>query len=221
MLLIDSELKWLALNDIQDIQEEITQNKDRFTELHSKIRQLDTNYKIKDQEVNSAKNKEDVATCDDMEVVFEDKYTAAYEVFTEIYSKSMTFKKQSRTVEKVYMVAENVEIELLLCGEGFNHQLIIYRHTSSATASLVVKLYAKKQDSAGNPVGETKELAEIRLQQLELEMQAVALEEPIRSLNTNIGAAQAILDGNLRKVDDLTAQVANIEEGEEEEEEEE
>ncbi|KAF9287383.1 hypothetical protein BGZ74_001085 [Mortierella antarctica] len=152
MLSIDSELKWLALNDLQDIQEEIMQNNDRFTELHSKIRQLDTKYKIKDKEVNSTKNKDDVATRDDMEVVFEDKYTAAYEI--------MTFKKQPRAVKKVYMVAENVEIEVLLGGKGFNHQLIIYRCTSDATASLV-------------------------------------------------------------KGDNLTAQVANMEEGEEEEEEEE
>ncbi|KAF8989770.1 hypothetical protein BGZ52_000495, partial [Haplosporangium bisporale] len=45
----------------------------------------------------------------------------------------------------------------------------------------MVKLYAKKQDAAGNPVGETKEMADIRLQQLDLEKQLAAAEERIRS----------------------------------------
>ncbi|KAG0318010.1 hypothetical protein BG000_004360, partial [Podila horticola] len=182
MLSIDSELKWLALNDFQDVQKEIIQNNNRLAALHSKICQLDIDYKIKDQEVNSAKNKEDVAARDDMEVVFEDKFHAPAEAYPEIYSKTMTFKKQPRTVEKVHMVAENVKIELALGGEGFDNWMVIYRRTSRAAASLVVKLYAKKQDSAGNLVGETKELTEIRLQRLELEMQVVALEEQILSL---------------------------------------
>ncbi|KAG0348332.1 hypothetical protein BG005_011606, partial [Podila minutissima] len=133
-------------------------------------------------EVNSAKNKENFATRDDMEIVFEDKFTAAAEPYPEIYSKTMTFKKQPRTVEKVHMVAENVEIEQELGGEGFNHWKIIYRRTSSgAAASLVVKLYAKKQDSTGNPVGETEELAKIRHERLDLEKQLAAVEERIRS----------------------------------------
>ncbi|KAG0316467.1 hypothetical protein BG000_004857, partial [Podila horticola] len=48
-------------------------------------------------------------------------------------------------------------------------------------ASLVVELYAKKQDSAGNPVGETKELAKIRRERLDLEKQLGAVEERVRS----------------------------------------
>ncbi|KAG0320507.1 hypothetical protein BG000_003539 [Podila horticola] len=79
------------------------------------------------------------------------------------------------------MVAENVEIEQALGGEGFNHWKIIYRRTSGAAASLVVKLYAKKQDSAGNPVGETEELAKIRRERMDLEKQLAAVEERIRS----------------------------------------
>ncbi|KAG0076092.1 hypothetical protein BGZ93_002080 [Podila epicladia] len=79
---IDSELKSLALNDFQDIQE-IVKSKDTFTELHSKIRELDVSYKIKDQEVNSTKNKEN-AYPDDMEVVFEDKCMVASESYPEI-----------------------------------------------------------------------------------------------------------------------------------------
>ncbi|KAG0334615.1 hypothetical protein BG005_004824, partial [Podila minutissima] len=164
MLSFDSELKWLTLNDFQDIQKEITHNNDRFTELQSKIRQLGLDYRNMDQEVHNAKNKEDVATCDDMEVIFKDKFMAAAAFYPEIYSNTMIFEKQPRMVEKVHMVAENVEIELALGGEGFNHWMIVYHRTSGAAASLVVKLYAKKQDSTGNPVSETKELTDIRFQ---------------------------------------------------------
>ncbi|KAG0012332.1 hypothetical protein BGZ81_001650, partial [Podila clonocystis] len=65
---------------------------------------------------------------------------------------------------------------------GFNHWKIIYRRTpSGAAASLVVKLYAKKQDSAGNPIGETEELAKIRRERLDLEKQLSLVEERIRS----------------------------------------
>ncbi|KAG0092285.1 hypothetical protein BGZ92_010340 [Podila epicladia] len=181
MVSIDTNLKWQARDAFQETQKEITQNNKDLLELRRKIRQLDLDYKTQDQEVNSAKNKEDVATRDDMEIVFEDKFTAVAEPYPEIYSKTMTFKKQPRTVEKVHMVAENVEIEQSLGGEGFNHWKIIYRRTSGAAASLVVKLYAKKQDSAGNPVGENEEMAKIRRERLDLEKQLAVVEERIRS----------------------------------------
>ncbi|KAF9392178.1 hypothetical protein CPB97_003503 [Podila verticillata] len=164
MIAFDAELKWQARDAFQDTQKEITQNNKDLLELCGKIRQLHIDYKAKDQIVNSAKNKEDVATRDDMEVVFEDKYTAAAEPYPEIYPRTMTFKKQPRTVEKVHMVCENVEIEQALGGEGVNHWKIIYRRTSGAAASLVVKLYARKQDSAGNPVGENEDMTSIRRQ---------------------------------------------------------
>ncbi|KAG0352136.1 hypothetical protein BG005_008385 [Podila minutissima] len=80
------------------------------------------------------------------------------------------------------MVAGNVEIELFLGGEGSYYWMVIYRRTSSAAASLVVKLYAKKQDSAGNPDGETEELSQIRHERLDLEKQLAVVEERIRSL---------------------------------------
>ncbi|KAF9327194.1 hypothetical protein BG006_009467, partial [Podila minutissima] len=181
MVSIDTYIKWQDHIAFQDTQKEITQNNKGCVELRSKIRQLGLDYKTKNQEVNSAKNKEDVATRDDMEVVFEDKFTAAAEPYPEIYSKTMTFKKQPRMVEKVHMVADNVEIEQELGGEGFNHWKIIYRHKTGAAASLVVKLYAKKHDSAGNPVGETEELAKIRHERLDLEKQLAVVEERIRS----------------------------------------
>ncbi|KAG0357097.1 hypothetical protein BG005_003914 [Podila minutissima] len=181
MVAIDTNLMWQARDAFQDTQKEITQNKKDLLDLRRKIRQLGLDYKTKDQEVNSAKNKEDVTTRDDVEVIFEEKFTAAYEPYPEIYSKIMTFKKQPRTVEKVHMVAENVEIEQAIGGEGFNHWKIIYRRTSGAAASLMVKLYAKKQDSTGNPVGETVELAKIRRERLDLEKQLAAVEERIRS----------------------------------------
>ncbi|KAF9309628.1 hypothetical protein BG003_009528, partial [Podila horticola] len=181
MVSIDTNLKWQARDAFQETQKEITQNNKDLLELRGKIRQLDLDYKTKDQEVNGAKSKEDVATRDDMEVVFEDKFSADAAPYPEIYSKTMTFKKQPRTIEKVLMIAENVEIEQALGGEGFNHWKIIYRRMSGAAASLVVRLYAKKQDGAGNPVGETEELAKIRRERLDLEKQLAAVEERIRS----------------------------------------
>jgi len=66
----------------------------------------------------------------------------------------MTFKKQPRTVEKVHVVCENIEIEQAIGGEGFSHCKIIYHRTSRAVALLVAKLFAKKQDSNGSPVSE-------------------------------------------------------------------
>ncbi|KAF9381035.1 hypothetical protein CPB97_007984, partial [Podila verticillata] len=179
MISIDTNLKRQARDAFQDTQKEITQNNKDLLELKGKIRQLYIDYKAKDQVVNTAKNK-DVVTRDDMEIVFEDKFTAAAEPYPEIHSRNMAFKKQPRMVEKVHMVCENVEIEQIFGGEGFNHWMIIFRRTSGAAASLVVKLYAKKQDSAGNPVGETSELAAIRLQRLDLEKQLAAVEERIR-----------------------------------------
>ncbi|KAG0320739.1 hypothetical protein BG000_003458, partial [Podila horticola] len=152
MVLIDSMLKWQAIDAFHDAQREIDCNNDDLLELYGKIHQLDIDYKTKDQEVNSAKNKEDVATRDDMEIVFEDTFHAPSDVYPEIYSKTMTFKKQPRMIEKVHMVAENVEIELTLGGEG-----------------------------AGNFAGETKELNEIRAQRLELGKQLVVVDERNRS----------------------------------------
>ncbi|KAG0016157.1 hypothetical protein BGZ81_011366, partial [Podila clonocystis] len=180
MVLIDTSLKWLTIDAFQDTQREINQNNWDLFELYSKIRQLNIAYRAKDQLVNSAK-KEDVATRADMEVVFEGKYSAAAKPYPEIYSRTMAFNKQQRMIEKVHMVTENVEIELALGGEGFDDWMIIYRRTSGAAASLAVKLYAKKQDSIGNPAGETKELADIRAKRLRLEKQLVVIEERNRS----------------------------------------
>ncbi|KFH69374.1 hypothetical protein MVEG_04187 [Podila verticillata NRRL 6337] len=57
---------------------------------------------------------------------------------------------------------ENVEIEQALGGEGLNYWMIVNHRMFGVTASLVVKLYDRKQDSTGNPIGETRELANIR-----------------------------------------------------------
>ncbi|KAF9325900.1 hypothetical protein BG006_010634, partial [Podila minutissima] len=182
MVLIDTNLKWQAHDAFQDTQEEITQNNKDLLELRSKIRQLALDYKNKGQEMHNAKKKQDIAMCDDIEVIFEDKFMAAADPYPEISSQIMIFEKQPRMVEKVHMVAENVEIELFLGGEGSYYWMVIYRHTSGAAASLVVKLYAKKQDSAGNPVGETEELSKIRRERLDLEEQLAVVEERIQSL---------------------------------------
>ncbi|KAG0312139.1 hypothetical protein BG000_006391, partial [Podila horticola] len=79
MVSIDTNLKWQARDAFQETQKEITQNNKDLLELRGKIRQLDNDYKTKDQEVNSAKNKEDVVARDDMEVIFEDKFHAPAE----------------------------------------------------------------------------------------------------------------------------------------------
>ncbi|KAF9368278.1 hypothetical protein CPB97_004767, partial [Podila verticillata] len=173
--------RYITAVSFEDTQKEIAQNNKGLLELRGKIRRLDIDYKATDQVVNSAKNKEDVATRDDMDVVFEDKYTAATEPYPEIYSRTMNFEKQPRMIDKVHMICENVEIELALGGEGFNHWMIIYRRTSGAAASFVVKLYARKQGSSGNPFGETSKLAAICLQRLDLKKQLAAVEEHIRS----------------------------------------
>ncbi|KAF9277933.1 hypothetical protein BGZ74_003227, partial [Mortierella antarctica] len=182
MVSIDTNLKWQARDAFQDTQKEITQNNKDLLELHSKIRQLGLDYKNKDQEMHNAKKKQGVAMRDDMEVIFEDKFTAAADPYPEISSQIMIFEKQPRMVEKVHMVAGNVEIELFLGGEGSYYWMVIYHRTSGAAASLVVKLYAKKQDSAGNPVGETEELSKIRRERLDLEKQLALVEERIRSM---------------------------------------
>ncbi|KAG0352274.1 hypothetical protein BG005_008265 [Podila minutissima] len=165
-----SSFTLVLLSRFFPIQKEITQNNDRFTELHSKTRQLDINYKDKD--------KEDVATRDDMEVVFEDKYTASAEPYPEICLKTMTFEKQLRMA---HMVPENVEIELFLVLLADHLPAYIWH-----TASLVAKLYTKKQDS-------TAALStEIHQQRLELEMQVVALEEQVRSHGRTAGQGDHI-----------------------------
>ncbi|KAF8924887.1 hypothetical protein BGZ52_007621, partial [Haplosporangium bisporale] len=104
MVSIDTELKCRARIAFQDTQKEIIQNNKDLLELRDKIRQFHIDYKAKDQVINSATNKEDVTTRDDMEVVFKDKYTVAAESYPEIHSRTMTFKKQPRAVEKVHMV---------------------------------------------------------------------------------------------------------------------
>ncbi|KAG0014533.1 hypothetical protein BGZ81_000410 [Podila clonocystis] len=171
MMTIDAELKWLARDAFKDSKREIGTNKNEVLELRNQIRQLDIDYSTRDQVVNSDRFNEDIAVRDDMEIVFADEYTTAAEPYPNIISRTMTFEKQSRKVEKVQVVAENVEIEQVLGGEGFNYWMIIYRRKTGAAASLVVKLYARKQDSMGNPVGETRDMAETRQQREKLEIE--------------------------------------------------
>ncbi|KAG0026314.1 hypothetical protein BGZ82_009539, partial [Podila clonocystis] len=171
MIAIDAELKWLARDTVRDSKREIGTNKNEVLELSNKIHQLDIDYNTRDHVVNSDRFNEDITVRDDMEIVFADEYKTAAEPDPKIISRSMTFGKQSRKVEKVQVVAENVEIEQALGGEGFNHWMIIYRRETGAAASLVVKLYARKQDSAGNPVGETRDMTETRQQREMLEVE--------------------------------------------------
>ncbi|KAG0339541.1 hypothetical protein BG004_006772 [Podila humilis] len=181
MVGIDTNLKWQARDAFQDTQKEITKNNNDLLELRNKIRQFDIDYKEKDKVVNAAKNKEDASTRDDMEVVFHEKFSYEEEKHTEIYSRTMTFKKQARTIEKVLLLSSNMIIEQNLGGEGFNHWKIIYRRKDRKESWIEVKIYAKKQDGAGNPMSESPEMANIRRQKLELEKQLAVVEERIRS----------------------------------------
>ncbi|KAF9323149.1 hypothetical protein BG006_001728 [Podila minutissima] len=188
---IDTNLGWQARNAFRNVEKEITQANKDLLELRGKISRLDLDYKTKDQEVNGAKNKEEISTRDDMEIIFENKYMAAAEPYPEIDAKTMTFKKQARTIEKVHMVCSNVEIEHERGGQGCDYwEIAFHRHAFDA-ASFEVQLYARKQDCNDNPVGETEEMADIRLQRLALEKQLVAVEEKIRS------KSQAQLEYNL------------------------
>ncbi|KAF9204278.1 hypothetical protein BGZ59_001148, partial [Podila verticillata] len=59
------------------------------------------------------------------------------------------------TIEKAQMVCESVEIEQALDGdtlgdEGFNYWTIVCHRMFGVAASLVVKIYARKQDRTGN-----------------------------------------------------------------------
>ncbi|KAG0016159.1 hypothetical protein BGZ81_011368 [Podila clonocystis] len=179
---IDTRLKCQSRESFQHSQKEIVQNDKHRLKLRSQINSLSKEYKDMDQVVDSTKNTKDFASRDEMEVIFEDIFTAAAEPYPEIYSKTMTFKKQSRLIKEVQMVYENVEIEQALGGEGFNHWKIIYRRTSGAAASLVVKLYAKKQDSAGNPIGETEDMAANRLQRAQLNAEQEIAEAKAKAL---------------------------------------
>ncbi|KAF9309952.1 hypothetical protein BG003_009118 [Podila horticola] len=181
MVSIDTNLKWQARDEFQETQKEITKNNDELLEIRNKIRELDNNYKAKDLAVNSAQIQKDAASRDDLEIVFKERFDFDKVQFTEIYSRTMTFKKQARQIEEVSIEKHNVVIEQALGGKGCNHWKIIYRRENFEPGSLEVILYAKKPGSDGTLVGETKELTDIRLQRAELEKQLVKVEERIRS----------------------------------------
>ncbi|KAF9369973.1 hypothetical protein CPB97_003122 [Podila verticillata] len=164
MVSIDTNLNWQARVAFQPIQKDIIQNNRDLSAIRSKVSRLYAEYKNMDQVVNGTKHKEDVATRDDMEVVFEDEYLASAEPYPRIYSRTMTFDKQPRTIEKVHTVSENIEIEKILGGEGSNFCSVVYRRKTPEAASLVVRLYSKKLDIDGSQVGETENMAVIRNQ---------------------------------------------------------
>ncbi|KAG0031510.1 hypothetical protein BGZ82_006957, partial [Podila clonocystis] len=182
MVSIDTNLKWQARDDFQETQKEITKNNDELLQIRNKIRELDSIYKAKDQAVNSAQIEKEASSREDLEIVFHQHFNFEKVQYTEIYSSTMTFKKQARQIEYVSIQANNVEIEQALGGKGCNHWKIIYRRESFEPGSLDVTLYAKKLGSNGTLVGETKELTDIRLQRAELEKQVAVVEERIRSM---------------------------------------
>ncbi|KAG0017339.1 hypothetical protein BGZ81_010784 [Podila clonocystis] len=182
MVSIDTNLKWQARDDFQETQKEITKNNHELFEIRNKIRELDNIYKAKDQAVNSAQIEKDASSRDDLEIVFHQHFDFEKVQYTEIYSRTMTFKKQDRQIEDVSIQANNVEIEQALGGKGCNHWKVIYRRENFEPGSLDVTLYAKKLGSNGTLVGETKELTDIRLQRAELEKQMAVVEERIRSM---------------------------------------
>ncbi|KAG0076091.1 hypothetical protein BGZ92_002584 [Podila epicladia] len=181
MVSIDTNLKWQARDEFQETQKEITKNNNELMVIRSKIRELDNDYKNKDQVVNSAQIQKDPSIRDDLEVVFHEKFDFEDVNFTEIHSKIMTFKKQERMIEDISIQSNNVAIEQSLGGKGCNHWKIIYRRSNFKAGSLAVTLYARKHGSNGALVGETKELTDIRLKRAELEKQMTEIEERIRS----------------------------------------
>ncbi|KAF9371686.1 hypothetical protein CPB97_001781, partial [Podila verticillata] len=178
MVSIDTNLKRQARIAFQDTQKEIAQNNKDLFEFRSKICLLNIDYKAKDQVVNRAKSKEDIASHNDMEPIFEKK--RSIEPFPTIYSPTMVFNEQPRTIEKVELVCTNIEIEKTFGGEGFNHWRIIYRRKGFASASLVVKLYAKKQ--ASNSFDETNDMTAIRHQREEFEIKLGIVQDRLRNL---------------------------------------
>ncbi|KAG0026313.1 hypothetical protein BGZ82_009538 [Podila clonocystis] len=166
MVKYDSEIKWQSWDPMQQIKKEISVTNSERSQLRSRIQELCTEYKEQDQFVHSARN---VDSCDDVEVVFEDRYEAKAEKSADIYySHNMTCKKMPRPIEIVHIVSCQVEIEKVHGGEGFNHCVVIY-HPTSAAASLEVKLYAKKLDYNGKPVGETEAMTILRHRRADLE----------------------------------------------------
>ncbi|KAG0014534.1 hypothetical protein BGZ81_000411 [Podila clonocystis] len=166
MVKYDSEVKWQSWDPMQQIKKDISVTNSERSQLRSRIQELCTEYKEQDQFANSARN---VDSRDDVEVVFEDRYEAKAEKSADIYySHSMTCKKMPRPIEIVHIVSCQIEIEKVHGGEGFNHCVVIY-HPTSAAASLEVKLYAKKLDNNGKPVGETEDMTILRHRRADLE----------------------------------------------------
>ncbi|KAF9403866.1 hypothetical protein BGZ94_004486 [Podila epigama] len=182
MVLIDTNLKWQARDEFQETQKKITENNQELLELRSAIRRLDAEYKAKDQEQNSARHKEDPTTRADLEVIYSDVDHDEKTTYANIFSKTMTFKKQPRLIEHVHIEGNNVEIEQQLGGVGCNHWKIIYRRKNEDLASLSVKIYAKKLDTSGAPQGESPELAAIRQKREELVKKLEIVEERVRSV---------------------------------------
>ncbi|KAF9373682.1 hypothetical protein CPC16_001726 [Podila verticillata] len=175
MVVIDSKLKWLS-QDPMRIKNKISAIDDELLKLRNRIHTLCIDYKDKDQSENGAWSEKELASRDDIEVVHEDEYTAEAESSTEneastetYHLRTMTCKKLPRIIEKVHLDCKNVKIEQVLGGEGFHQLEIHYCRASPAAASLVVKLYSRKLDDDGKPVGETEDMTAIRHRRADLE----------------------------------------------------
>ncbi|KAF9379132.1 hypothetical protein CPB97_009149 [Podila verticillata] len=169
MVLNDERLKWEIRNTFKDVKNEISTSRNELSKLKHKINQLDIEYRAKDNKANSQRNKEDVVARDDMEVVYENQHTVSSDTPPETGSRIMACRNLPRPIEVVQMDYRNIEIENVRGGEGSNHWKIVYRRTPSAPASLLVKLYAKKLDRCGRPVGETMAMTAIRHRRTDLE----------------------------------------------------
>ncbi|KAF9379130.1 hypothetical protein CPB97_009147 [Podila verticillata] len=165
---------------LKNIQSQIYRHKKEWVEFNKKLVQLDLDYKAMDQ--NNANSNVDFALRNDMEVVFEDKYEVAAVLFTELYKRSMKFKEQSRVIEHMSVQTNNIDIEYVDGGKGFRYWTAFYRQKTFAAASLVVKIYAKKLDVNGNPVGETEHMTNIRAEQAEMKQKLTMAEARLKDL---------------------------------------
>ncbi|KAG0328279.1 hypothetical protein BG000_000551, partial [Podila horticola] len=174
---IDSVLKSEYRDTLKNINNEMSTSGIELSRLRRKIRKLGEEYNKADKSANSSRNNEDVASCNKMDLVFEEKYTAIADPSLEIGWRNMTCRRLPRTIDMVHMVYENIEIEKKTQGgEGSNKWKIFYRHTSSEPATLEVKLYSKKLDPDGRPVGETSDMAALRHTRADLELRRIVVE---------------------------------------------
>ncbi|KAG0026310.1 hypothetical protein BGZ82_009535 [Podila clonocystis] len=175
MIHMDLSLKWRSREALQTSQSEIIQKQDYRFELRCDIDDLNAAYKNIEQE-------EYGAAPADLEVVFEDMFLAPEELYPDMDTRTMTFGKQYRTIEKVEMSSYNVETEQI-GGEGFNHLKITYRRMGSEAAFLAVALYAKRLNGDGNPAGETDDMAYIRHHREQLEAKLDRVQTGVMDLN--------------------------------------